>query len=205
MRNAMALCAGLVPESNRARLVHQIIDDLRQRDWQQTTGDIGHVYLIRALAEAGRSDVLHRVYSRDGLGSYGGVLNKGLTCMPETWDATMDGYQSLNHCMLGHVIEWLYAYVAGIRQRPGTVGWKNVLIAPTPGPLTHAKATLTLPSGDILSCWQVQDGQFRLQTQIPEGLTATAIMPSGAVKLLHEGRQEFTEPYEVSPEMLSVE
>lgn len=201
----MALCAELVPAGDRPRLVKQIMDDLRQRDWQQTPGDIGHVYLIRALAEAGRSDVLHRVYSRDGAGSYGGVLKKGLTCMPETWDAMMDGYQSLNHCMLGHVIEWLYGYVAGIRQRPGTVGWKDVLIAPTPGPLTHAKATLTLPSGAILSCWQVRDGQFHLRTQISQGLTATAILPSGAIKRLHHGMQEFIEPYQVSPEVLPAE
>ena len=40
---------------------------------------------VRALAEAGRSDVLHRVYSRTGVGSYGGILAKGLTTMPETW------------------------------------------------------------------------------------------------------------------------
>jgi len=46
--------------------------------------------------------------------------------MPETWDAMNDGYQSHNHCMLGHLIEWYYGYVAGIRQQPDGVGWKRV-------------------------------------------------------------------------------
>ena len=120
--NAMALCAGVVPQADRAALVDDIIADLKKRDWQQTPGDVGHVYFIRALAEAGRSDVFHRVYARDGLGSYGGILKKGLTALPETWDAMMDGYQSLDHCMLGHVMEWYYGYVAGIRQQPGQRG-----------------------------------------------------------------------------------
>ena len=111
---------------------------MEKRDWQQTPGDVGHVYFIRALAEAGRSDVLHRVYSRTGLGSYGGILAKGLTSLPETWDAMMDGRQSLNHCMLGHVMEWYYGHVGGIRQATNSVGWKEILIAPNPGLLTSA-------------------------------------------------------------------
>ncbi len=172
----------------------EIVEDLKKRNWQQTPGDVGHVYFIRALAEAGRSDVLHRVYARDGLGSYGGILKKGLTSLPETWDAMMDGYQSLNHCMLGHVMEWYYGYVAGIRQQPGSVGWKQVVIGPNPGPLSRAEATLATPAGRIMSRWRIQDGTFHLEVEIPEGVTATAILPSGVTKPLQAGAQEITEP-----------
>ena len=139
--------------------------------------------------------MLHRVYAREGLGSYGGILKKGLTSLPETWDAMMDGQQSLNHCMLGHVLEWFYSYVAGIRQQPGTVGWKHVLIAPNPGPLTQAEATLTIPPGRILSRWEVQDGHFRLEVEIPRGVSATALLPSGTTQSLRPGFQRITEPW----------
>jgi alpha-L-rhamnosidase len=193
--NSMALCAGVVPQADRAALVAEIVEDLEKRGWQQTPGDVGHVYFIRALAEAGRSDVLHRVYARDGLGSYGGIVKKGLTSLPETWDAMMDGVQSLNHCMLGHVIEWYYGYVAGIRQKPGSVGWKQVVVGPNPGPLTYAEARLTTPGGHILSRWRIQDGTFRLEVEIPVGVSATAILPSGSTKPLRPGLQEITEPW----------
>lgn len=192
--NSMALCADIVPPADRAALIEEIVADLEKRDWQQTAGDIGHVYCIRALAEAGRSDVLHRVYSREGLGSYGGILKKGLTSLPETWDAMMDGKQSLNHCMLGHVMEWFYGYVAGIRQQPGTVGWKHVLIAPNPGPLTQAESRLKTPAGTILCRWKVQKGKFSLETEIPKGVTAIALLPSGHTQPLHSGFQKITEP-----------
>jgi alpha-L-rhamnosidase len=192
--HAMALAAEVVPAAERAALVEAIIADLEERGWQQTPGDVGHVYFIRALADAGRSDVLHRVYARDGLGSYGGILRKGLTSLPETWDAMMDGSQSLNHCMLGHVIEWFYGYVAGIRQPPGGIGWKQVLIAPNPGPLTWAEASLTTPNGRISSRWRVQDGTFHLETEIPERVVATALLPSGRTQALRPGFEHLSEP-----------
>ncbi len=191
---AMALYADLVPEEDRAMLVEEIIADLEARDGQQTPGDIGHVYFIRILAAAGHSDILHRVYAREGTGSYGGILAKGLTAMPETWDAIMDGRQSLNHCMLGHVMEWFYGYVAGIRQAPGSIGWKEVLIAPNPGDLTHAEAAVMTPSGKITSRWKREDGRFTLHTEIPAGVSATAILPSGQQRTLSPGTHRIVDP-----------
>lgn len=187
--NAMALCAELVPAADRPLLVDDLIADLEQHGWQQTPGDVGHVYFIRALAQAGRSDVLHRVYSRDGTGSYGGILKKGLTSLPETWDAMMDGYQSLNHCMLGHVMEWFYGYVGGIRQQPGSVGWRKILIAPNPGSLANAEATVQTPQGRVVSRWRSDGKTFRLETEIPKGMQALAILPSGAQKPLPAGKR----------------
>jgi hypothetical protein len=184
----MAICAEVVPTTDYKLLVDDIIEDLERRHWQQTPGDVGHVYLIRALAQAGRSDILHRIYSREGTGSYGGILSKGLTALPETWDATMDGYQSLNHCMLGHVMEWFYGYVAGIRQQPGTVGWKKVLIAPKPGSLTCAEASVRTPSGVVVSRWRKTNDAFILNAQMPKGVEGTAILPSGAIKPLTGGK-----------------
>jgi len=192
--NSMALCAGLVPPADRTLLLEDILVDLEKRDFQQTPGDVGHVYFIRALAEAGRSDVLHRVYSRTGLGSYGGILAKGLTALPETWDAMMDGSQSLNHCMLGHVMEWYYGYVGGIRQATNSVGWREILIAPVPGPLTSAEVTVQTPRGRVGSRWRKEGNTFFLETDLPRGVEATAILPSGARKALHHGKQSLKEP-----------
>jgi hypothetical protein len=191
--NSMALCASLVPEADRALLVEDIIADLEKRDWQQTPGDVGHVYFIRALAEAGRSDILHRVYSRTGLGSYGGILAKGLTSLPETWDAMMDGRQSLNHCMLGHVMEWYYGYVGGIRQATNSVGWQEILIAPNSGLLTSAEVTVQTPRGRVASRWRKDGSTFHLEVEVPHGVKATAILPSGARKSLASGKQVLQE------------
>jgi hypothetical protein len=180
--HAISLVAGLVPEEDRQAVLDGILSDLKLRGWQQTPGDVGHVFFIRALAQAGRSDVLHRVYSRESLGSYGGILKKGLTAMPETWDAMNDGYQSHNHCMLGHLMEWYYGYVAGIRQQPDSIGWKRILIAPDPGPLTEATASFRSPAGRIRSHWSRKSGAFHLEAEIPPGVRAKLIGPDGTQK-----------------------
>lgn len=186
--HTISLAAGVVPESDRQAVLDAVIADLEKRGWQQTPGDIGHVFFIRALAEAGRSDVLHRVYLRDGVGSYGGILKKGLTAMPETWDAMNDGYQSHNHCMLGHVMEWYYGYVAGIRQQSGSIGWKKILIAPQPGPLQEAEATFNSPAGRIRSSWRVANGKFHLDAEVPDGVEAQLDAPDGTKKNVGPGR-----------------
>lgn len=186
--HTISLAANLVPEADRKAVLDAVVADLSKRAWQQTPGDVGHVYFIRALAEAGRSDVLHRIYSRDGLGSYGGILKKGLTAMPETWDAMNDGCQSHNHCMLGHVIEWFYGYVAGIRQRPGSVGWRKILIAPEPGQLTECDAAFVAPTGRIVSRWTVNNGRFHLEAEIPDGTSAQLVAPDGTKRDVGPGR-----------------
>lgn len=177
--HAMALCAGLVPEVDREAVLQALIDDLEARGWQQTAGDVGHLFLIRALAEAGRSDLLHRVYTRTGTGSYGGILAKGLTTMPETWDAITVGSNSLNHCMLGHVVEWYYGWVLGLRQVRGTAGWREVLIAPEPGGLEWCRGRTRTPRGELSAEWRAGAEAFVLEVEIPRGVDATAVIPDG--------------------------
>lgn len=168
--SAMALCADLVPSEDRASVLQKIIDELESRGYQQTSGDVGHLYFIRALAEAGRSDVLHKVYSRTGVGSYGGIIAKGLTSLPETWDAITVGSNSLNHCMLGHAMEWYYGYVLGIRQAPDSVGWTTVLIDPLPGDIDSASGHLDTPRGRIELSWRRQSDRLIVEFTMPDGL-----------------------------------
>ena len=185
--HAMALCADLIPTEDRAAVLQHIVDELEKRGYQQTAGDVGHVYFIRALAEAGRSDVLHKVYSRTGVGSYGGILAKGLTTMPETWDAITVGSNSLNHAMLGHVMEWFYGWALGIRQAPGSVGWKEILIAPEPGSLTNAKGQTQAPGGPVKVSWRKSGDTLTIDCEIPKG--SVGIIPTTGRSVVVDGRK----------------
>ncbi len=177
--SAMALCAQLVPENDRTGVLQKIVAELVRRGYQQTSGDVGHLFLIRALAEGGRSDVLHKVYSRTGLGSYGGILAKGLTTLPETWDAITVGSNSLNHCMLGHVMEWYYGYVLGVRQAPGDVGWHSVLFAPVPGDLTHCEGSFKSPRGEIKVRWSRESATFKADIVASPRMEVRFVLPPG--------------------------
>ncbi len=185
--HSVALCVGLVPEQDRAAVLQAIVNDLEKRNWQQTVGEVLQVFFIRALAEGNRNDVLHRVYSRENRGSYGYMVNQGFTSLPESWDAQPGTGNSMNHFMLGHLMEWHYAYVAGIRQQPGSVGWKKVLIAPNPGSLESASASFHSPSGKITVTWRQANGKFEMTVTIPRGMDAKAMLPDGRRQVLRTG------------------
>jgi hypothetical protein len=93
----------------------------------------------------------------------------------------------MNHFMLGHLMEWHYAYLAGIRQQPSSVGWKKVLIAPTPGSLDSVAASFDSPSGMIKVNWKQVNGSFSMKVTIPKGIEATAVLPDGEQKELKAG------------------
>jgi hypothetical protein len=185
--HSAALCVGLVPEEDRQAVLQAIVDDLKRREYQQTVGEVLQVFFIRALAEGNRNDVLHRVYGRENRGSYGYMVNQGLKTLPESWDAKPGTGNSMNHFMLGHLMEWHYAYVAGIRQQPGSIGWKKVLIAPNPGPLASASASFKSPAGEIAVNWKQAMGAFTMVVTIPEGVDGIAVLPNGKQQTLKSG------------------
>ncbi len=186
--NATALCIGLAPEADREALLDAIVADLESRDFQQTTGEVLHVFLMRALAENGRGDVLHRVYAREDRGSYGYMVKSGLTTLPESWDAKPGTGNSMNHYMLGHLMEWHFAYLAGIRQEAGSVGWKRVLIAPQLGPLQYASAKFDGPAGRISAMSRHEEERYLFNATVPEGVEARAILPDGTTHPLPAGQ-----------------
>jgi hypothetical protein len=177
--HSVALYVGLVPEADRKAVLQAIVDDLERRGWQQTVGEVLHVFFLRTLAEGNRNDVLSLVYSREDRGSYGYMVGQGLTTLPESWDAKPGTGNSMNHFMLGHLMEWHFAYVAGIRQRPGSIGWRRVLIAPNPGSFEHASASFNSPRGRIEVRWQQTPEAFDMTVTIPRGVDAEVVLPNG--------------------------
>ncbi len=200
--NAVALCAGLIPVNDRGACLDAIIADLESRAWKQTPGEVLQIFLIRALAESGRGDVLHRIYSRDDIPSYGHMVKSGLTTLPESWDARRGTGDSLNHFMLGHLMEWHYAFVGGIRQAPGSVGWQRILIMPQTPPLDllqsnpeairSCDATFQSPRGTITSSWRIDGETFTLTCTIPDGVEAAAVLPDGTRQPLTRTTSHFT-------------
>jgi alpha-L-rhamnosidase len=92
------------------------------------------------------------------------------------------------------VMEWYYGYVGGIRQATNSVGWKEILVAPSPGSLTSAESAVQTPRGRVVSRWQKEGATFALEVEVPKGVKATAVLPSGTRKTLRSGKQTIREP-----------
>lgn len=183
--NAMALYMGLAEPKNKKAVTDALVKDIQNRNNALTAGDIGYRYVLRALEDAGRSDIIFDMNSRDDVPGYGFQLKHGATALTESWQA----YESVsnNHFMLGHLQEWFYAGLAGIKQTNNSVAYKNIEIRPQPvGDVTAAKVTFISPYGQIVSDWKIINGVFELTVTVPVNTMANVYL-SGSNKVIKTG------------------
>jgi hypothetical protein len=186
--NAMAVYMSLVNPADKAAVVENIVQDLRTRDNALTAGDIGYRYLLRVLEDAGRSDVIFAMNSRTDVPGYGYQLAHGATALTESWAALPS--VSNNHLMLGHLTEWFYSGLGGIRPAEGSVAFDKINIKPEPvGDVTSAKASHQSPYGLIATDWKKSASSFELTVTIPANTTATIYLPAAASARITEGGQ----------------
>jgi alpha-L-rhamnosidase len=175
--NAIALYMDLVEPKYRGAVVNALVKDIRDRNNALTAGDIGYRYVLRALEEAGRNDVIFDMNNRDDVPGYGYQMKHGATALTESWQAYPN--VSNNHLMLGHLMEWFYSGLAGIRSAKDAVAFNKIEIAPgAPGDVSNAKATYHSVYGDIVSEWEKNAGEFELDVEIPPNTTATVYLPA---------------------------
>jgi alpha-L-rhamnosidase len=175
--NAMALFMNLVEPANKDSVVANLIRDIRSRNNALTAGDIGYRYVLRALEDANRSDVIFDMNSRDDVPGYGFQIKNGATALTESWQALPS--VSNNHFMLGHLMEWFYAGLCGIKQSPSSVAFNKIEIRPQPvGDIKQAAASYKSVYGLIKTDWKIEDGMFTLNVTIPPNTTATIFLPS---------------------------
>ena len=184
---AMPLVMDLCPRGERKRVLEALANDVTRRGNQQTAGDIGYHYLVRALLEGGRSDLLFTMTNRSDPPSYGAQLERGATSLTEAWDA--DPASSQNHCMLGHIEEWFYAGLAGIE-----ADLDHISIKPQPvGDITWVKAWHDTARGRVESSWKKDGTGFELTVRIPANTTATVFLPARSREQLTESGRPVSE------------
>jgi alpha-L-rhamnosidase len=180
----LALHMDLLPAARRADAARRLVEKIEANGDHLDTGFIGVGLLCPVLTEAGYGDVAHRLLVQDSYPSWLYSIRHGATTIWERWDGWTEqrGFQtanmnSFNHYALGSVGEWLYEYVAGIR--PAKPGYEEVLVAPVPGSLEHARATYRSVRGEIASAWRRDGVAFELEVTIPPNVSATVIVPGG--------------------------
>jgi hypothetical protein len=174
--NAMPLVLGLAPQDRRDAVLANLVADIRRHSNHVTAGDVGFHYLVRALTDNDRSDVLYDVLSRRDAPSYGYQLAQGATTLTEAWDANPDDSQ--NHFMLGEAEEWFYRGLAGIDFDLDRDPDARIRIHPAiVGDIQQAAASFQSKLGKIQSSWLRNGESLRMTVSIPEGATATITFP----------------------------
>lgn len=119
---ALPLYFGMVPEEARPGVEATLVTLCEGNPL--VCGEVGLVYILRSLAALGRNDIIFDMITREQHPSYLRFVRQGETTLPEFW---RDDARSRNHDMMGHIMEWFFAEVAGIK---GSVGFETVSIKP---------------------------------------------------------------------------
>ena len=182
---SLPLCFGLVDEKHRTKVLGNLIDTIVAHDKALTAGDIGFHYLVQALTEGGASQLLFDMNHRNDVPGYGFQLKRGATALTESWQALE--FVSNNHFMLGHIMEWFYSGIGGIRQNENSYAFKDLIIEPEiVGDITNARTTFESPNGAIRTDWKKDEKQFELSVEIPVNSTATVYLPCSDISEVTE-------------------
>jgi hypothetical protein len=114
--NAVPYVMNIVEPEHRDSVINGIVDDLKKHGNSFTTGEVTYRYLLRALADAGRSDLVFAINNQSEKPGYGMQIAKGCTSLTERWDAAPTVWSSQDHFMSGQIVEWFYHDLAGIQR-----------------------------------------------------------------------------------------
>nr|WP_199074956.1 family 78 glycoside hydrolase catalytic domain [Pedobacter sp. ASV19] len=175
--NAMAVYMKLVNPADKDAVVENIVQNIRSKNNGLTSGDIGYRYLLRVLEDEGRSDVIFDMNCRSDIPGYGYQLAKGATALTESWAALPT--VSNNHFMLGHIMEWFYSGLAGIRQEEEAIAFNHIKIYPElVGNLHKVKGCYESAYGSIATEWLKTADTFELKVTIPANTSARVYLPA---------------------------
>jgi alpha-L-rhamnosidase len=173
---AMPLCVGLVGEKDREEVVKNLVNSIVKSGKTLTAGDVGFHFLVKALEENGASQLLYDMNFRDDVPGYGFQLKKGATALTESWPALEE--VSNNHLMLGHLMEWFYTGLGGIKQEQGSNAFRNIIIRPeVVGDITQVQTSYFSPYGMIRSEWRKLDNYLEMKIDIPSNTDALIVFP----------------------------
>ena len=168
------------------KLAARLVEKIRERNNHLSCGFLGVSYLCPILTEYGYHELAYTLLLNRDYPSWGYSVVNGATTIWERWNSWSNetGFgnaemNSYNHYALGSIVEWLYAYAAGIQCDKDTPGFKNFIFCPYPDKrLPSLKADYLSAAGKISVAYTVTGETFDCTLTIPLGMTASLRLPN---------------------------
>lgn len=181
---SIPLSLGLVEDwQDKKKIFENLKDSILVHNKKITAGDIGHRFLVQALAQGGASGLLYEMNNRTDLPGYGYQIKNGATALAEHWSGPTADFLSQNHMIFGHLMEWFYSGLAGIKQRDDDSGYKNFIIDPeiNGNDIDWIKSSYQSVNGVISVSWKKTGPQFNLDITIPANSNAEVFLPASSM------------------------
>ena len=182
----LALKFGLVPDSMRAAVVREFVNDIGAHNDHLSTGFLGSSFIMPVLSDVGHDDIAFKLLFTRTFPSWLYEIDQGATTTWERWngdhgDPEMNSY---SHYAFGAVGEWLYRYLGGIDESPSGIGYDHVVIQPRwNATLDSVRAVYHSVRGTITSAWRKQpNGAVVVSVTIPANTSGEVRLPAWSEK-----------------------
>ncbi|MFC8663219.1 family 78 glycoside hydrolase catalytic domain [Streptomyces sp. NPDC057199] len=199
-RVLVGLLADNIGNDEAYKAAHPNSSRVRYAENTLSVGFLGVNVLAPVLTDEGRADLAYKLLHQDALPSWLYSVKNGATTVWERWNSysTEDGFgpvsmNSFNHYAYGAIMEWMYAYMAGIARDPESPGFKHFLLQPhidPTGGITRVSASHESPYGEIRSAWKLEDRgrDIVYDVVVPANSEATLRLPAASADSVREGR-----------------
>jgi alpha-L-rhamnosidase len=196
--NAMSLAMNMVEEPYRSRVFENLVNDFVAHDYHTTAGDVAHRYVLLALAENGRSDIIFEMTRQTDHPSYGYQIEHGATTLTEAWDGPTVGH-SQNHFMLGHIEEWFYSGLAGFNYEfnPSLQSYQFKIKPSAEKEISYIKVRQDLLMGKSRMEWEHNDRLFKLDVEIPVNCSAVIYVPAASINDVQESGKPVQDVHDI--------
>jgi len=180
--NLLPLRFGMVPQGMEGKVLQHIIDKT-EKDFggHISVGVVGVQHIMRGLTEHGCLELAYKIAANTDYPSWGYMAANGATTIWELWNGnTADpAMNSGNHVMLlGDLLIWEYACLAGISNAEGSCGYRKIKLKPfMPAELTHVDCSYDSIYGTIVSSWRKADNRLEWSFAIPANTSAEVWIP----------------------------
>jgi len=180
--NLLPLRFGMVPQGMESKVLQHIIDKT-EKDFggHISVGVVGVQHIMRGLTEHGCPELAYKIAANTDYPSWGYMAANGATTIWELWNGnTADpAMNSGNHVMLlGDLLIWEYACLAGISNAEGSCGYRKIKLKPCiPAGLTRVDCSYDSIYGTIVSSWRKADNRLEWDFTIPANTSAEVWIP----------------------------
>lgn len=169
---------------HKERVIEGLKQRLKKDCYKIKGGFVGATMLCQVLAENGMKDTAYHILFQEGFPGWMHCINLGATTIWERWNSVLDdgsisgtGMNSLNHYSYGSVMEYVYRYIAGIKETEP--GFASVCFAPQlNAKLEYINYSYDSVSGTYVSSWRInKDGTVTVHVEVPFNCTAALVLP----------------------------
>lgn len=151
------------------------------------------------MSENGLDDLAYTLLLNEEYPGWLYEVKMGATTIWERWNSVLEdgsisstGMNSLNHYSYGAIVEWIFAYVGGIRKSKTSVGFNEAIIAPHPDKrLGRLKCEYNSPAGSYKCSWEyTPDGNIQVTAEVPFGCSALLYLPDAGESIFNDSKNE---------------